>query len=202
MDFVGRVRKVQHKTRLLPTKSFPLFERKSLHACMLEFSTTNPVIKNYNWFIRTFPRNFNLAVIFFKGQWPKWKFACYTLTTVNMGQKTTIYPKTSPRAPSVRALESNWILFSGNLTASQNYADPLILVSFWLKLKSLFIFLFENTKFDNFNDHLVKIYSDLKTFSATAIFKINAWVRYQKKASKKSNHISCSTFGNFDLPGG
>ena len=42
-----------------------------------------------------------------KGQRAKWKFTCNILITVNMGQKTTIHPRTSPGAPSVRALESN-----------------------------------------------------------------------------------------------
>ena len=41
-----------------------LFQRKSFHAWMVEFSTTDSVIKNHNWFILTFPKNFILAVIF------------------------------------------------------------------------------------------------------------------------------------------
>ena len=98
---------------------------------------------------KLFPFTFNEKLHrSFKGQRAKWKFACYILTTVNMGKNITIHSKISPGAPSVRALESNWIYFSGERTASQNYCNPMISVPFSFNFKSLLVSLLENTKFD------------------------------------------------------
>ena len=79
-----------------------------------------------------------------------------------MGRNITIHLKTGSGAPSVRAPESSEIYFSGKCTASQNYFNPMISVSFGFNLKSLSISRFENTKFDNLVDHLVQLYSDFK----------------------------------------